>query len=83
MKTFCRSKISNYFVFFQTSELIQKLETLGDVMDGHKRSFEYIQDYIHIYGLKIWQEELTRVIGYLSIFEIFRPNFVAKSGLAD
>ncbi|KAK6645588.1 hypothetical protein RUM43_001868 [Polyplax serrata] len=48
----------------KTSELIQKLETLGDVMDGHKRSFEYIQDYIHIYGLKIWQEELTRVIGY-------------------
>lgn len=32
-------------------------------MDGHKRSFEYIQDYIQIYGLKIWQEELTRIIG--------------------
>lgn len=52
-----------YVTLFQTSELIPKLESLGEVMDGHKRSFEYIQDYIHIYGLKIWQEELTRVIG--------------------
>ncbi|KAL0270980.1 UNVERIFIED_CONTAM: hypothetical protein PYX00_008233 [Menopon gallinae] len=48
----------------KTSELVQKLETLGEVMDGHKRSFEYIQDYIQIYGLQIWQEELARIIGY-------------------
>lgn len=33
-------------------------------MDGYRRSFEYIQDYIGIYGLKIWQEELSRIIGY-------------------
>jgi WASH complex subunit strumpellin len=33
-------------------------------MDGYRRSLEYIQDYIGIYGLKIWQEELSRIIGY-------------------
>lgn len=33
-------------------------------MDGFRRSFEYIQDYINIYGLKIWQEEISRIINY-------------------
>ena len=33
-------------------------------MDGFLRSFEYIQDYINIYGLKIWQEEVSRIINY-------------------
>ena len=27
-------------------------------MSGFRRSFEYIQDYVNIYGLKIWQEEV-------------------------
>jgi len=33
-------------------------------MDGFRRSFEYIQDYVNIYGLKIWQEEMSRIINY-------------------
>ena len=33
-------------------------------MDGFRRSFEYIQDYIEIYGLKIWQEETSRIINF-------------------
>ena len=33
-------------------------------MDAFKRSFEYIQDYVNIYGLKIWQEEVSRIINY-------------------
>lgn len=48
----------------KTSELSAKLKSLGEIMDGHRRSFEYIQDYVGIYGLKIWQEELCRVIGF-------------------
>ncbi|XP_067001738.2 WASH complex subunit 5 [Anabrus simplex] len=48
----------------KTSELTTKLEALGQIMDGHRRSFEYIQDYINIYGLKIWQEEVSRIISY-------------------
>ena len=41
-----------------------KLESLGAKMDGFRRSFEYIQDYVSIYGLKIWQEEMSRIINY-------------------
>ncbi|XP_054285996.1 WASH complex subunit 5-like isoform X1 [Macrosteles quadrilineatus] len=48
----------------KVSELSDKLTALGAIMDGHRRSFEYIQDYVGIYGLKIWQEELCRVIGF-------------------
>ena len=33
-------------------------------MDAFKRSFEYIQDYVNIQGLKIWQEELSRIVNY-------------------
>ncbi|XP_050504849.1 WASH complex subunit 5 isoform X1 [Diabrotica virgifera virgifera] len=45
-------------------ELDQKLKNLVRIMDGYKRSFEYIQDYINVNGLKIWQEEVTRIINY-------------------
>jgi len=48
----------------QTSELLPKLEALGKVMDGFRRSFEYIQDYVNMYGLKIWQGEMLRIINY-------------------
>ena len=41
-----------------------KLEGLGDRMNGFRVSFEYIQDYVNIYGLKIWQEEVSRIINY-------------------
>lgn len=41
-----------------------RLAELGDKLEGFKLSFEYIQDYIHLYGLKIWQEELSRIINY-------------------
>ena len=42
----------------------RKLKELGTTMDGFHRSFEYIQDYVNIYGLKIWQEEVSCVINY-------------------
>ncbi|ELU12274.1 hypothetical protein CAPTEDRAFT_155968 [Capitella teleta] len=48
----------------KSSELSSKLDTLGTVMDGFRRSFEYIQDYVSIYGLKIWQEEMSRIVNY-------------------
>jgi WASH complex subunit strumpellin len=43
-------------------ELMQRLEKLGEQIDGFRRSFEYIQDYVNIYGLKIWQEEFSRIV---------------------
>eukprot|EP00042_Codosiga_hollandica_P055848 m.790920 g.790920 ORF g.790920 m.790920 type:complete len:247 (-) comp59208_c1_seq1:1175-1915(-) len=48
----------------QTSELIPRLDALADKMDGFKRSFEYIQDYALLYGLKIWQSEVSRIINF-------------------
>jgi len=42
----------------------QKLQTLASLLDGTKRSFQYMSDYINIYGLKIWQEEFSRIINY-------------------
>ncbi|XP_030745333.1 WASH complex subunit 5 [Sitophilus oryzae] len=44
--------------------LKEKLKLLGCTMEGYKKSFEYIQDYINVNGLKIWQEEVTRIINY-------------------
>ncbi|XP_078609635.1 WASH complex subunit 5-like [Branchiostoma floridae x Branchiostoma japonicum] len=48
----------------KVSELIPRLNGMGAVMDGFRRSFEYIQDYVSISGLKIWQEEVSRIINY-------------------
>ena len=48
----------------QTSELESRLVALSERMSGFRRSFEYIQDYVNIYGLKIWQEEVSRIINY-------------------
>lgn len=48
----------------KVSDLLPRLDALGDQMEGFRRSFEYIQDYVNIYGLKIWQEEVSRIINY-------------------
>ncbi|KAI0224187.1 hypothetical protein LSAT2_024791 [Lamellibrachia satsuma] len=48
----------------KANELVPKLQAVGAQMDGFRRSFEYIQDYVNIYGLKIWQEELSRIVNY-------------------
>ncbi|KAI8126229.1 putative WASH complex subunit strumpellin [Lucilia cuprina] len=49
---------------YATVELETKLAQLAKTMDGYRRSFEYIQDYLNVHGLKILQQELTRVINY-------------------
>ncbi len=45
-------------------EFSSKLEALAGALAGFKRSFEYIQDYINIYGLKMWQVEYYRVVAF-------------------
>lgn len=42
-------------MMLQTSELEPRLHALAERMNGFLRSFEYVQDYVNIYGLKIWQ----------------------------
>lgn len=57
----------NEFLVFKTgriSDFETRLTMLGQKLDGYKQSFEYIQDYINMYGLKIWQEEFSRIIYY-------------------
>ncbi|XP_055343798.1 WASH complex subunit 5-like [Paramacrobiotus metropolitanus] len=48
----------------KSNDFVQRLDILGVKMDGFRRSFEYIQDYVELYGLKIWQEETSRIINY-------------------
>jgi WASH complex subunit strumpellin len=52
---------------FKTGKIVDfegKLNQLAAILDGYRRSFEYIQDYVNIYGLKIWQEEFSRIINF-------------------
>jgi WASH complex subunit strumpellin len=37
---------------------------LRDTLDAYRRAFEYVQDYISLYGLKMWQEAFTRIVGF-------------------
>lgn len=45
-------------------EISAKLSQLAATLDGLKRSIEYLQDYIGIAGLKMYHEEIVRVICY-------------------
>lgn len=44
--------------------ITESLVKLANIIDGHRRSFEYIQDYLNMNGLKIWREETMRIIFY-------------------
>lgn len=46
------------------TEIEDKLENLSKAIGGYRRSFEYIQDYLNMHGVKIFQEELIRIINY-------------------
>jgi WASH complex subunit strumpellin len=41
-----------------------KMSQLASTLDGLERSIEYLQDYIGISGLKMYNEEMSRVINY-------------------
>ena len=42
----------------------QQLKTIATQLQGFKSAFEYIQDYVSIYGLKMWQEEFSRIVSF-------------------
>eukprot|EP01094_Clydonella_sp_ATCC50884_P026383 TRINITY_DN7212_c0_g1_i1.p1 TRINITY_DN7212_c0_g1~~TRINITY_DN7212_c0_g1_i1.p1 ORF type:complete len:1153 (+),score=449.83 TRINITY_DN7212_c0_g1_i1:73-3531(+) len=52
------------FTTGRPDELTQRLNQLAGQLDGFRRSFQYIQDYVNIYGLKIWQEEFSRIVHF-------------------
>ena len=60
--TFVRVKSSR--VHDMANEFTSKLGKLASILAGFRRSFEYIQDYINIYGLKMWQVEYYRVVAF-------------------
>jgi WASH complex subunit strumpellin len=45
-------------------ELESRFKLLKEKITGLKRSIEYIQDFLNIYGEKIWNEEMTRMIEF-------------------
>ncbi|ALC43183.1 CG12272 [Drosophila busckii] len=46
-------------------QLLQsKLHALGKTIEGYRRSFEYIEDYLRVQGLSILLEESQRIINY-------------------
>ncbi|XP_033351507.1 WASH complex subunit 5 [Bombus vosnesenskii] len=56
--------LDNGLIFEPKSKisLLQKLHNLTAIIDGYRKSFQYIQDYININSLKIWHEEITYII---------------------
>lgn len=44
------------------ANLLSRLQKLAESMDGYRRSLEYIQDYINIHGLRIWQKQISAII---------------------
>ena len=62
VKQLSKSLHNNLIFRNKPKELHQKLNLLNQVIDGFERSFEYIQDYLCIQGLKIFNEELFRVV---------------------
>eukprot|EP00005_Dracoamoeba_jomungandri_P006405 CAMPEP_0174262476 /NCGR_PEP_ID=MMETSP0439-20130205/12995_1 /TAXON_ID=0 /ORGANISM="Stereomyxa ramosa, Strain Chinc5" /LENGTH=1153 /DNA_ID=CAMNT_0015347191 /DNA_START=64 /DNA_END=3525 /DNA_ORIENTATION=- len=61
------AKAMNDTLIFKTpkiEEYTANLQKLSVTLDGFKRSFQYIQDYVNIYGLKIWQEEFSRIVNF-------------------
>jgi WASH complex subunit strumpellin len=48
----------------KTADFEANLERLEQQLQNFRKSFEYISDYVNIYGLKIWQEEFGRIISF-------------------
>mmetsp|Transcript_15176 Transcript_15176/g.51428 ORF Transcript_15176/g.51428 Transcript_15176/m.51428 type:complete len:486 (+) Transcript_15176:2-1459(+) len=46
------------------AEIGRRLVALAGQLLAFRRSVEYVQDYIDLAGLKIWQEEIARIINY-------------------
>ena len=54
-------------------------------LEGYRRSFEYIQDYVNIYGNCVWKEETFRVVAYNVEQECntAQPHARPRAGLAE
>ena len=48
----------------KVGEVYSKIKLISREMEGFRKSFEYIEDYINIPGLRLWQEEISRIINH-------------------
>lgn len=46
------------------TEVEDQLQELSLLLHAQRRSMEYFQDYVHVHGLQLWQEEFARIINY-------------------
>jgi len=52
---------------FETGKIDEfnlRLRSVAQQLDGYCRSFQYIQDYIRLQGLQVWQEEFMRIVNF-------------------
>nr|CCC94820.1 conserved hypothetical protein [Trypanosoma congolense IL3000] len=42
----------------------EELTRLAQKLNGIRASFEYIQDYVNVHGLRIWLEEFSRIVNF-------------------
>ncbi|KAJ9467483.1 WASH complex subunit strumpellin-like protein [Diplonema papillatum] len=59
--------------------MLKRLAVLEQRLLGIKSSFEYVQDYMNVYGLKLWQEEFSRLINFNVEMEC--NNYLTKKTL--
>eukprot|EP01063_Lacrimia_lanifica_P030284 TRINITY_DN4794_c0_g1_i1.p1 TRINITY_DN4794_c0_g1~~TRINITY_DN4794_c0_g1_i1.p1 ORF type:complete len:1175 (+),score=547.54 TRINITY_DN4794_c0_g1_i1:144-3668(+) len=58
----------------------QRLHRLAMRLEGIRDSLEYVQDYMNVYGLKIWQEEFERMVNFH--VEMEANNYLTKKVLS-
>ncbi|KAF7991199.1 hypothetical protein HCN44_002761 [Aphidius gifuensis] len=63
--------------------LIDKLNYLTIIMDGYRKAFQYIQDYININSLKIWHEEVTYIINIALEDELKNSTWIPGKSLKN
>ncbi|XP_052859706.1 WASH complex subunit 5 [Anopheles cruzii] len=45
-------------------ELTGRLDALHKLMHGYRRSFAYVQEYLNIHCMRIWHEEVQRIVRF-------------------
>lgn len=63
------------------SSIDTQFRLLASTLNDFRRCFEYVQDYIGVHGVKMWQEEFTRIIGFNTEQEC--NKFLKKRVLVD
>mmetsp|Transcript_7593 Transcript_7593/g.6881 ORF Transcript_7593/g.6881 Transcript_7593/m.6881 type:complete len:182 (-) Transcript_7593:904-1449(-) len=77
-------KILDRTLVFKTStvdDFEMRIKKLAESLENFKIAFEYIQDFVNIYGIKIWQEEFNRLIN--KYIDLESNSFLSKKMTLD